>query len=99
MTKFPVDAPKAEVLRVLVKPGFEVIREREHISLARECGRNANTFDYSKSHQAKKFDVVSYLHASRNFTRRVFESLRTKLENHLHNKKRIEFCRLNQLKS
>jgi len=43
MTKFPVDAPKAEVLRVLVKPDFEVIREREHISLARENADGTQT--------------------------------------------------------
>ncbi len=43
MTKFPVDAPKAKVLRVLVKPGFEVIREREHISLARENADGTQT--------------------------------------------------------
>ena len=36
MTKFPVDAPKSKVLRTLAKLGFQVVREREHISLARD---------------------------------------------------------------
>jgi predicted RNA binding protein YcfA (HicA-like mRNA interferase family) len=35
MTKFPVDAPKARVLRALHSLGFVLVAEREHIALRR----------------------------------------------------------------
>jgi predicted RNA binding protein YcfA (HicA-like mRNA interferase family) len=36
MPKFPVDAPKRKVVRALELLGFKVIREKEHISMARQ---------------------------------------------------------------
>jgi predicted RNA binding protein YcfA (HicA-like mRNA interferase family) len=36
MPKFPVDLPKSNVIRALKRLGFQVVREREHISMVRE---------------------------------------------------------------
>lgn len=36
MTKFPVDAPKRKVIKTLELLGFRLVRELEHIAMARE---------------------------------------------------------------
>ena len=35
MSKFPVDAPKQSVIKTLVKLGFRMVREKEHIAMVR----------------------------------------------------------------
>jgi predicted RNA binding protein YcfA (HicA-like mRNA interferase family) len=43
MAKFPVDAPKSKVIKVLESFGFSVVIEREHIAMIRQNADGTNT--------------------------------------------------------
>ena len=43
MAKFPVDAPKSKVVKALGLLGFRVVREREHIAMARDNADGTQT--------------------------------------------------------
>jgi predicted RNA binding protein YcfA (HicA-like mRNA interferase family) len=43
MAKFPVDAPKAKVIKVLEQFGFSIVREKEHISMIRKNSDGTKT--------------------------------------------------------
>ena len=43
MVKFPVDAPKRRVIKALQLLGFRLVREAEHISMARDNSDGTQT--------------------------------------------------------
>jgi len=43
MSRFPVDAPKQKVIRAFEALGFQILREREHISMLRENADGSHT--------------------------------------------------------
>ena len=43
MARFPIDAPKSKVIKALEILGFQVVREREHISLVRDNADGSRT--------------------------------------------------------
>ena len=43
MPKFPVDAPKPKVLKALGLLGFQLVREKEHVSMVRQNADGTRT--------------------------------------------------------
>jgi len=52
MGKFPVDAPKSRVIKALEMLGFQILREREHVSMVRQNHDGTRTPMTLPNHQS-----------------------------------------------
>ncbi len=58
MKKFPVDAPKRKVIKTLEILGFQVVREKEHISMVRDNPHGSRTLLTMPSHPKIKASTL-----------------------------------------
>lgn len=58
MPKFPVDAPKAKVVKALERLGFKLIREGNHIAMSRQNADGTNTPLTMPNHRTLKSSTL-----------------------------------------
>lgn len=72
MAKFPADAPKQKVMRALEALGFQMVREREHISMLRVNPDGSRTPLTMPNHRALKASTLRTICAQAGISRDEF---------------------------
>lgn len=74
MAKFPVDAPKAKVIRTLELLGFIILREREHIVMVRDNQDGTTTPLTMPNHSQIKASTLRFICTQSGISREEFLS-------------------------